>query len=180
MLAWLEKQGNKDEEILVLKDQIESLHAAIRALKEAHKIELKKQDEQKSAWSEEDEKMMSSTVFYLNEFKEGYQEGAQKCISWLKSLKDRVHPKHEWSEEDEMKRNYCIHLLEGQDSHGAEECVGWLKSLKHQSQWKPSERQIYLLNWVANILLKDDGIVEKETAKELRQLLEQLKKLREE
>lgn len=42
-IAWLEKQGNKDEEILVLKDQIESLHAAIKALKEAHKIELEKQ-----------------------------------------------------------------------------------------------------------------------------------------
>jgi phage host-nuclease inhibitor protein Gam len=46
-IAWLEKQRDKNEEILVLKDQIESLHAAIKALKEAHKIELKKQGEQK-------------------------------------------------------------------------------------------------------------------------------------
>ena len=44
-IAWLEKQGNKDEEILVLKDQIESLHAAIKALKETHKIKLEKQGE---------------------------------------------------------------------------------------------------------------------------------------
>lgn len=56
-IAWIEKQGNKDEEILILKDQIESLHAAIKALKEAHKIELEKQGEQNSTWSEYDEIM---------------------------------------------------------------------------------------------------------------------------
>ena len=47
-IAWLEKQGKKDEEILILKDQIESLHAAIKALKETHRIELEKQDEKTS------------------------------------------------------------------------------------------------------------------------------------
>ena len=46
-IAWLEKQIEKDEEILILKDQIESLHAAIKAVKETHKIELEKQGEQK-------------------------------------------------------------------------------------------------------------------------------------
>lgn len=46
-LAWLEKQDEKDEEILILKDQIESLHAAIKANKETHKIELEKLKEQK-------------------------------------------------------------------------------------------------------------------------------------
>lgn len=47
-IAWLEKQGKKDEKILILKDQIESLHAAIKALKETHRIELEKQDEKTS------------------------------------------------------------------------------------------------------------------------------------
>ena len=47
ILAWFEKQGKKDEEILILKDQIESLHAAIKAIKETHRIELEKQGEQK-------------------------------------------------------------------------------------------------------------------------------------
>ena len=42
-IAWLEKQGEKDEEILILKDQIVSLHAAIKAIKETHRIELEKQ-----------------------------------------------------------------------------------------------------------------------------------------
>jgi hypothetical protein len=45
VVDWLEKQGKKDEEILILNDQIESLHAAIKALKEAHKIELEKKGE---------------------------------------------------------------------------------------------------------------------------------------
>lgn len=44
-IAWLEKQGEKDDEILILKDQIESLHAAIVAIKETHRIELEKQCE---------------------------------------------------------------------------------------------------------------------------------------
>lgn len=46
-IAWLEKQGKKDEEILIFKDQIESLHAAIKAMKETHKINLENQGEQK-------------------------------------------------------------------------------------------------------------------------------------
>lgn len=45
-VAWLEKQSNKDEEILFLKNQIESFHAALKAPKEALKIEIEKQDKQ--------------------------------------------------------------------------------------------------------------------------------------
>lgn len=41
-IAWLKKQGEKDKEILILKDQVESLHAAIKAVKETHRIELEK------------------------------------------------------------------------------------------------------------------------------------------
>lgn len=44
-IAWIEKQGEKDEEILILKDQVESLHAAIKVIKETHRIELEKQGE---------------------------------------------------------------------------------------------------------------------------------------
>lgn len=42
VLAWLEKVGEKDKEILILKDNIESLHAAIKAVKETNKIKLEK------------------------------------------------------------------------------------------------------------------------------------------
>jgi hypothetical protein len=43
ILDWIEKQANKNEEILILKDQIESLHAAIKAVKETYRIKLEKQ-----------------------------------------------------------------------------------------------------------------------------------------
>lgn len=52
-------------------------------------IEIEKQSEHKSDWSEEDEKMLTSTIEYLNEFREVYQKGAQECIAWLKSIKER-------------------------------------------------------------------------------------------
>lgn len=94
-----------------------------------------------------------------------------------------IEQKPAWSEEDEklvknlistLSNLYARNLIEKETK---EKYTNLLKSLRPQNRWKPSERQIYLLNWVANILLKDDGIVEKETAKELQQLLEQLKKL---
>ena len=101
ILAWLEKQHKKDEEILILKDQIESLHAARKALIEVHKIELKKQDEQ---WSEEDESMYIRTLGILGKCYMGeLPTKVEEELNWFKSLKDRVQPqpRQEWSEEDE-------------------------------------------------------------------------------
>ena len=93
IIAWLEKQGNKDEEILILKDQIESLHAAIKALKEAHKIELEKQGEQNPTWTEDDEKMLHTIIADFKGFKHDNTSSLEphfdNCIAWLKSLKDR-------------------------------------------------------------------------------------------
>lgn len=61
----LEKQGKKEEEILILKDQIESLHAAIKALKQAHKMELEKQASARLVWSEEDEKIGKEILAFI-------------------------------------------------------------------------------------------------------------------
>lgn len=92
-IAWIEKQSNKDEEILILKDQIESLHAAIKALKEAHKIELEKQGEQNSTWSEYDEIMLHSIISDFKGFKHDNTSSLEphfdNCIDWFISLKDR-------------------------------------------------------------------------------------------
>ena len=43
--------------------------------------------------------------------------------------------------------------------------------------WKPSKEQMYILNWVANILLNHDGIMEAEAAKKLNSLYTDLQKL---
>jgi late competence protein required for DNA uptake (superfamily II DNA/RNA helicase) len=64
LIAWLEKQGNKDEEILILKDQIESFHSAIKALKEAHKFELEKQGEHNIVCSEEQMKVLDEVLTF--------------------------------------------------------------------------------------------------------------------
>lgn len=93
-------------------------------------------------WSEEDEKMLEQccvaiTDSYFNKIQKG-----QKLIDWLKSLKDRVQLKQEWSEEEiencarEAEDNNCIILAKH---------IRQLKSLRPQNHWKPTEEQIYEL-----------------------------------
>ena len=133
-LAWLEKQGDKDEEILILKDQIESLHAAITAIKETHRIELEKQGEQKPAeWSSRDDS-------YFEELTEA--SGLNELqIEWLTEIKDRVlqQPKQEWSEEDEKMFKETLALIEtvediNKAKDGFLDVKMWLKSLRPQKR----------------------------------------------
>lgn len=78
-----------------------------------------------------------------------------ESIDWLKSLKDRVQPKVEWSEEDETKRNALIGLVEEIKSRPLKRLedwdgyISWLKSLRPQKQWKPTEDQMEQLGWIA-------------------------------
>ena len=146
ILAWLEKQHKKDEEILILKDQIESLHAARKALIEVHKIELKKQDEQ---WSEEDESMYIRTLGILGKCYMGeLPTKVEEELNWFKSLKDRVQPqpRQEWSEEDEEALEevqinceiicYIRQRLNYESEKGKkkiQKCENWLKSLRPQN-----------------------------------------------
>lgn len=52
---------------------------------------LEKQGEQKSAWSEEDEKEKKRIIGWFSAFKDSlYTEAYQDAIAWLESLKDRV------------------------------------------------------------------------------------------
>lgn len=96
IVSWLEKQGEKDEEILILKDQIESLHTAIKAVKETNKIELERQGKQKPVeWSEEDSNMLQSIL-------DEYKSMAIEKRNWLKSLKDRVVSQSPWKPTEEQ------------------------------------------------------------------------------
>jgi hypothetical protein len=97
---------------------------------------------QKSAWSEEDEELLTDAIKYLEIFDAQGIHGnrAVPLINWLKSLKERVKP---------------------------------------QNTWKPSKEQLHYLSWIANIKL-GDSVVEQEVSKHLNELLEDLKKLREE
>lgn len=54
---------------------------------------------------------------------------------WLKSIKDRVQPRQEWSEEDETVLNNLIYALANDRiGNDRDEYVSWLKSLKDRVQ----------------------------------------------
>lgn len=82
-----------------------------------------------------------------------------------------------WSEEDENRVNRLIAYFEDKESFTAEDDIvyaNWLKSLRPQSQWKPSDEQMSILEE----LVKDNN--QRYFYTILRSLYEQLKKLREE
>ena len=122
---------------------------------------------------------------------------------WLKLLKNRVQPKQEWSEEDEdmcYKVTAVINRLCAENKeyvwsvNTLKTLFYWLKSIKERvgnfndgykagfsaakhNQWKPSDKQMHYLSWIANIKL-GDSVVEQEVSKHLNELLEDLKKLK--
>ena len=147
--------------------------------------------ERNPAWSEEDEEMLENVIFSINH--ESVIEGLKSrgisysldssthlmknLIDWLKSLKDRVQPQQEWSEEDETVLDNLIYALANDRiGNDRDEYVDWLKSLKDRYTWKPSVEQMEALAWALS-LAKNCG---EECAFDLRTLQDQLKKLREE
>ena len=151
---------------------------------------LEKQAEQKPAWSEEDERMCTKTIFALAGFM-----GNEDKIDWLKSIKDRVlpQPKQEWSQNDIDMIDWLIRCCEKEheelcnDKYGHQDIVSdlkrdcrkkwnWLESLKNkvvpQNRWKPSDEQMVALKHAFN-----DGSIAFADMKILATLYEQLKAL---
>ena len=98
---------------------------------------------QKPAWSEEDERIYKVIVELLNSWAKGTIGGCiiptntDRYINWFKSLKDRVYPKQEWSEEDEHRAEDTIYFLDTAKKHYAstvelDACIDWVKSLKQR------------------------------------------------
>ena len=51
----------------------------------------RKQQKPKPVWSEEDEeKLVNTTISFLNDYADKGYENAIECIDWLKSLKERL------------------------------------------------------------------------------------------
>ena len=136
------------------------------------KKELKK-IEQNPAWSEEDERIYKSIIYsFAHNYPLTVQQ--QEFVKSLESLKDGVRPKQEWSEEDERNLNDAILFIEtGTYSLDKDSLINWLKSLKSQSQWKPSDEQMNLLEE----LVEDNN--QRHFYTVLKSLYEQLKKLKE-
>ena len=131
------------------------------------------------AWSEEDEINVYNIIHFLEE--PSMLENNEPCkkivIDWLKSLKDRVQPKQEWSEEDEQHIDSLLKRLDAlcrnkfeRTRFAISEDRDWLKSLRPRSTWKPSDEQMDALRYVTNF---DYGGYESI----LVSLYEQLKKL---
>ena len=92
------------------------------------------------AWSEDDEKNLEKTIWYVEKGGKLIFAKLDKLVFWLKSLKDRVQPqpKQEWSEEDNIILSRIIadyersneEWFKAQNSlpHGRK--ITWLKSLK--------------------------------------------------
>jgi len=118
--------GAKDSE---LQEAVYNIPKGFHAEVERNKVVIK-QGEHNSAWSEEDTETLNGIVNYLFTSTDVSSiEGSDKWYDWLKSLKNRVIPKQEWSEEDEEMLNVVIKSCE---QCGNEYAYSWLKSLKER------------------------------------------------
>ena len=153
---------------------------------------LEKKGEQKlTEWSEIDKANLEDSIYFVKEFRrsnlcdnESRLQNSRTCIEWLASLKDRVlpQPKQGWSEEDKKYLNNLYRIIYSYrentsnetDKSRADGCERWLNSLRPQNTWKPSDSQIECLSDAIK-RYNSQGY----TAPVLKELLEQLKKLRE-
>ena len=116
---------------------------------------VKKLYEQKPAWSEMDENIISEVI---QNYESGFLPSVierDRIVKTLKSLKDRVQPKQEWSEEDKEIIDGITSYLCTHDScelDGFNEWYDWLKSLKERITWNPSDEQMSVLeNFIGTI-----------------------------
>lgn len=160
---------------------------------------MQSKEEKTNELSEEDIKNLNrvSTILYeagqvQNWWREERlipREESDYLCNWLKSLKDRVQPKQEWSEEDKgnLLDVKCIideiwhcQYIRGEIDRSCEELESlwswldniWQKLEYPSSTWKPSEEQIRALEYQVHSTYQ--GSWQYKASKEL---LEQLKKL---
>lgn len=113
---------------------------------------LKDRVQPKQEWNEEDEKIFKIIIDGFEDYNSpeaDWWKGlkVKECIKWIKSLKNRMQSKQEWSEENERERKHCIDFLNHPDWIKAtptivDNCKNWLKSLRPQNRWKPSDEQM--------------------------------------
>ena len=137
--AWLEKQGEQKSIEWVGELEEKLSNATPEQLAEWKEKYFK---EEYAEWSEEDEMQLDAAIHLVS------NTGHIETANWLISLKDRVQPQKEWSDEDERLREYCINAINGIHYYSPEnkqELVGWLKYLRPHHTWKPSEEMLEAL-----------------------------------
>ena len=116
----------------------------------AELLEVAREQKPACAWSEEDERSIRDSIFYLKSAKKYFEKDNDilwdekwfnLCIEWLESLYKR--PQQEWSEEDygmlNELLNYCDHSIAYNGKGTLQANVwgkrkDWLKSLKERVQ----------------------------------------------
>jgi len=91
-------------------------------------------------WNNEDEKMCLKAIKYIQQ--SYYSE--EVVVDWLKSLKYRVQPNQEWSEEDKTMKIHTLEIIKKywnsipdtdyDENEISESCYNWLKSFRLQKQ----------------------------------------------
>ena len=192
--AWSEKYiADVFEKVGLAKIVREQSNDALTNALQSAMIELSKVMPQSShAWSEEDELIINKILCFCNDFERSFEnsplsrkeikEDVKKIDNWLKSLKNRIQPKQEWSQNDIDMIDWLIRCCEKEheelcnDKYGHQDIVSdlkrdcrkkwdWLESLKNrvapQKQWKPSEEQLETLDYYidADISNKDKEVL---------------------
>ena len=119
---------------------------------DAEKKELKKIEQK--PWSEEDEnyyRRMVISIQWARAYNRITDDSCDNQLTWFKSLRDRVspQPRQEWSEEDERTYESILYAFEHRFPLNCEQ-QKFVKSLRPQSQWKPSDKQMEVLNTISN------------------------------
>ena len=142
-------------------------------------------------WSEEDEDYLFLLNSICKDAEEKYRNSPDVLVrkeianarNWLQSLKGRVQPKQEWSEDDEQHIDSLLKRLDAlcrnkfeRTRFAISEDRDWLKSLRPQNRWKPSDEQIGLLQAIIN---EPKNAASESCQIVLKDILEQLKKLKE-
>jgi hypothetical protein len=172
LIAWLEKQGEQKPANWFQELEDKLANATPKQLAEWKEKYFK---EEPAEWSEEDEAKLKSILFHIEDVEN------KNVIDWLKSLKDRVQPKQEILEKlEEWLDEYVSDLADVDTASLICSFTNYLdgklpKSLKPQPQWKPSEQQLKTLQVAIDIIGEGTLI-----GTDLKELSEQLKKLREE
>ena len=131
-LAWLEKQGKQNPVEESWPNLSNCLHDCKNCTGRCIYRKEEYQKQKSVEWSEEDEKMASDTIRFIET---GWTDnGKSHLIPWLKSLKHKYVPQ-EWSEED-TKILSCISMALTDTpmirfaNHGTslKQCLDWLHS----------------------------------------------------
>ena len=151
----------------------------VRGMLSCHDKPNAERDEKYESWIAWLEKECEKDKFIEKELEciKGYREDAIKRLEELE--KQGEQKPAEWSEDDERLFQIVIDILDRENHLGNIShtdliaCVKKLKSLRPQSQWKPSDEQLYTLE-------KATHIVGSKYKSCLNSLYSELKKLREE